>query len=136
MDKVACTSFISGEPLKLELSSDLSKEVRENICDMTMLVVEEIFHNRHFGRKRDETQAICDLHRFLADYEITTPCKGQFPEQPIQMQAKRKIKFPHEAPVSESLSSAPCRWALPASGTWPTLTASWSNVIRSLHQEG
>lgn len=41
MEKVANTLLISGEPQTLELSSDLSKEARESITDVTRLEVED-----------------------------------------------------------------------------------------------
>ena len=133
MEEITNTSLVCVEPETLELSRDLSKEVRESIADVTRLVIEDISHNRHFGRKWDEAPAIRDLHRFLADYEITTSRKGQVPELSTQMQEKRKAKFPHEVPVSESLSSASDRQPFPAAGTWPTLTTNRSNMNRSLH---
>ncbi|HUS73619.1 MAG TPA: hypothetical protein VMY06_11185 [Sedimentisphaerales bacterium] len=133
MEEITNTSLVCVEPETLELSRDLSKEVRESIADVTRLVVEDISHNRHFGRKRDEAPAIRDLRRFLADNESTTPRKGQVPELSTQMQEKCNAKFPQEAPVSESLSSASDRQLLPATGTWPILTTNRSNMNRSLH---
>ena len=46
--------------------------------------------------KLDEALAVRDLHRFLADREISAVKKGQLPEVTEQMNARRKAEFPQQ----------------------------------------
>ncbi len=132
MEEITNMSLVFIEPQILKLSSDLSIEVRESTVEKKRMEVEDISHNRHFGRKRDKTLAFRDLHWLLADYEITTPRIGQVPEQPTRMQKKRKATFVNRALISRRPSWLLDRRALPATGTWPTLTTNRANMDRSL----
>lgn len=136
MEEITNTSLVCVEPQILELSSDLSIEVRESTVEKKRMEVEDISHNLYFGRKRGKSTAFRDLHWFLADYEITTPRIGQVLEQPTRMQKKRKATFVNRALISRRPSWLLDRRALPATGTWPTLATNRSNMNRSLLQEG
>ena len=136
MEEITDTSLVCVEPQTLELSSDLSKEVRERVADVTRFAFEDISHNLHFARRRGKAPANRNLHWFLADYEITAPRKGQVPEQSTRILENRKATFSNWAPIIGRLLWFPDRRALPATGTWPTLITNQSNMNRSLLQEG
>ena len=136
MEEITNTSLVCVEPQTLELSSDLTKEIRERTTDTTGMEVEDISKNRHFGRKGVKTPAICHLYRFPAVYKITTPRIGQVPEKPTRMQKKRKATFVNQAPISGRPSWLLDGRALTATGTWPKLTKNRFNMNRILFQEG
>jgi len=132
MEEITNTSLVCVEQMTLELTSDLSNEIRERTADTTGMEVEDISKKRHFGRKEGKTPEICDLHRSPANYEITTPRIGQVPEKPTRMQKKRKATFVNRAPISGRPSWLLDGRALTATGTWPTLTKNRFNTNRSL----
>ncbi len=136
MEEIKNKSLVCVELLTLELSSDLSKEIRERTADTKGMEVEDISQNRHFDRKGGKTPEICDLHRFPVNYEITTPRIGQVPEQPTRMQKKRKATFVNLAPISGRPSWLIDGRALTATGTWPKLAKNRFNMNRNLFQEG
>jgi len=135
MEEITNMSLVFIEPQILELSSNLSIEVRESTVEEKRMEVEDISHNRHFGRKGGKAPAIRDLHRFPANYEITTPRIGQVPEKPTRMQKKRKATFVNQAPISGRPSWLLDGRALTATGTWPKLETNPSNVVRLIHKQ-
>ena len=132
MEEITNTSLVCVEPQILELSHDLSIEVRESTVEKKRMEVEDISHNHHFGRKGGKAPTIRSLHRFPANYVITTPRIGQVPEKPTRMQKKRKATFVNRAPISGRPSWLLDGRALTATGTWPKLTKNRFNTNRSL----
>jgi len=120
MREITYTSLAGLESQTLELSSDLSKEIRESIADVTRLVIEDISRQTSFWWEKDKVLRNRDFYRFFFDHKITTPRIGQVPEQPTRKQETCKATFVNRAPIVGRLLRLPDRRALPASGTWPT----------------
>jgi len=78
--------------------------------------------------KLDEALAIRDLHRFLADREISAAQKGQLPEITDRIEARRKAEFPQQrgfgrqiAIVGSGPAGLTCAWDLTNMGYKPVV---------------
>jgi len=76
----------------------------------------------------DEALAIRDLHRFLADREISAVRRGELPELTEQLIARRKAEFPQQRGVSRKVAvvgagpaGLTCAWDLANMGYQPVV---------------
>jgi hypothetical protein len=135
MEEIKNISLVCIEPQKLELSSVPSRKVREDTPDVMKSVVEEISQQTSFTHEKDRLSRNRDTYRNFFDHETTTSRKGQVPEQPTQMQEKRKAEFANQAPISGRPLRLPDLRALHPSWTWPSFETNPYNVTRSLHKK-
>ena len=89
MEETTNISLALAEPQTLEISSNLLEKVRKIIADVTSLI-ENIYRQILFWRKKDRVLENRDFYRFFFNHMITTPRIGQVPEQPTRTQERHK----------------------------------------------
>jgi hypothetical protein len=91
MEEVANTSIIGIEPQTLELSSDLSKEVRESIAHVTRLVVKEVSQRPSFWQEKNRVLENRDVNWFFPTKRSPLLAKARSRNNPHKYKKSRKL---------------------------------------------